>query len=248
MIKKLKRPFIRFVIAIACVLAAGGLFRLYTTQALSETQQEEVLVKGIPFVAVFIAILLVFVFVIVAAALLFSGKIPPRAYRPIEGIIIAGIVIGVVGLFQGWTLFGYEYGFLLLLISLAAFMIWSHIAPQTARSGAIAPPLTRRAHTVGIVAGVIVWTLLAILISRANQPAEPYGLSPALWQMKNDEERAAIVDDAEDDYRQVTIPLIVLGCLLPGAVAYFAGREIAAHAGAPRAEAIPPADEVRLSG
>jgi hypothetical protein len=248
MIKKLKRPFIRFVIAIACVLAAGGLFRLYTTQALSETQQEEVLVKGIPFVAVFIAILLVFVFVIVAAALLLSGKVPPRAYRPIEGIIIGGIVIGVVGLFQGWTLFGYEYGFVLLLLSLAAFMIWSHVAPQTARSGAIAPPLTRRAHTVGIVAGVIVWALIVILISRANQPAEPYGLSPALWEMKNDEERAAIVDEAGDDYRQVTIPLIVLGSLLPGAAAYFAGREIAAHAGAPRAETIPPADEVRLSG
>jgi lysylphosphatidylglycerol synthetase-like protein (DUF2156 family) len=248
MIKKLKRPFIRFVIAIACFLALGGLFRLYTTEVMSETQQQEVLVKGIPFVAVFIAILLVFIFVIVAAALLLKGKVPPRTYRPVESVIIAGIVIGVVGLFQGWTLFGYEYGFLLLLISLLLFMIWSHITPQTARSGVHAPPLTRRAHTIGIVAGVIVWVLIVILVNRANQPVEPYGLSPALWNMKNDEERAAIVDDAEDQHRQVTIPLIVLGSLLPGAIAYFAGREIAAQAGAPRTGAIQPADGVRLGG
>ena len=248
MIKRLQRPFIRFVIAIACFLALGGLFRLYTTEVLSETQQQEVLVKGIPFVAVFIAILLVFIFVIVAAALLLSGKVPPRTYRPVESVIIAGIVIGVVGLFQGWTLFGYEYGFLLLLISLLLFMIWSHITPQTARSGATAPPLTRRAHTVGIVAGVIVWVVIVILVNRANQPIEPYGLSPALWNMKNDEERAVIIDDAEDHHRQVTIPLIALGSLLPGAIAYFAGREIAAQASAPGPGTIRPADGVRLGG
>lgn len=247
MIQTLKGPFIKFTIAIVCILAAGGLFRLYTTEALSETQQEEVLVKGIPFLAVFVAILLVFIFVIVAAAKLLGGKVPPRAYRSIEAIIIAGIVGGVIGLFQGWTLFGYEYGFVLLLTSLAGFMIWSHIPPQTARSGVIAPPMTRRARTIGLIAAVIVWVVLAILIARANQPAEPYGLSPALWQMKNEEERAVIVDDAEDNYRQVVIPLTLLGSLLPGAAAYVAAREIAAQAGAPRAETIRPANRVRLN-
>jgi len=89
--------------------------------------------------------------------------------------------------------------------------------------------------------------VLAILIARANQPAEPYGLSPALWQMKNEEERAVIVDDAEDNYRQVVIPLTLLGSLLPGAAAYVAAREIAAQAAAPRAGTIRPANKARLN-
>lgn len=246
MIDTLKKPFIRFVIAIACVLAVGGLFRLYTTQALSEEQQEEVLVKGIPFVAVFVAILLAYIFLVAAGALLLSGKIPARTYRPIESIIIAGILIGVVGLFQGWTLFGYEYGFVLVLVSLLAFIVWSHITPRPARLDGQLPPLTRQAHIIGIVAGAIVWGVVAVAVIRDNQPAEPYGLSPALWQMKNEEERAAIVDDAENDYRRIKIPLILLGSVLPGAAAYFAAREIAAQVGAPLPGRVQPAEKARL--
>jgi len=32
-------------------------------------------------------------------------------YRSVEAIIIAGILLGVIGLFQGWKLFAYEIGF-----------------------------------------------------------------------------------------------------------------------------------------
>jgi len=43
------------------------------------------LIKAIPFVAVFVSIVLAFIFVIVAIALALHGRVPERSYRPIEG-------------------------------------------------------------------------------------------------------------------------------------------------------------------
>ena len=74
-------------------------------------------------------------------------------------------------------------------------------------------------------------------------------VSPACARCVDEcEERAVIVDDAEDNYRQVVIPLTLLGSLLPGAAAYVAAREIAAQTAAPRAGTIRPANRVRLNG
>jgi hypothetical protein len=224
MIQKLKRPFIGFVIAIAVVLAFGGLFRLYTVEVLSQDKQDEVLIKAIPFVAVFVSIVLVFVFVIVAAAILLNGKVPQRTYRPIEAIIIAGILLGVV---QGWKLFTYEYGFLLLLISLLTFMVWSHVTPLPLGQSKALPPLSRSAHSSGLIAGVVIWIAVAILGSLAVKPSEPYGISPQIWnRMMDDNERQATADEAEDEYIQVKIPIMALFALMPAGLVYLAVREL----------------------
>ena len=45
-------------------------------------------------------------------------------------IIIAGIVLGIVGMFQPWTFAGYRYGFMLLFFSTLAFILWSHVVPK----------------------------------------------------------------------------------------------------------------------
>jgi hypothetical protein len=46
-----------------------------------------------------------------------------------ERVIIGGIVLGVVCMFQPWVFVGYKYGFLLVLFSTLAFIVWSHVTP-----------------------------------------------------------------------------------------------------------------------
>jgi MFS family permease len=91
---------------------------------------DNVLLTGVPFILTFVAIILAFAFLIVVAAKLLNDNVPPRIYQVIEWIIIGGIVVGVVGMFQPWTLFGYQVGFLLLFVCLLAFNVWSHVTPR----------------------------------------------------------------------------------------------------------------------
>lgn len=224
--KRLIRPARGFAIAIILVLAFGGAFALYTNEGMSQEQRDEVLIKAIPFVAVFVSIVLAFIFVIVAIALALHGRVPERSYRPIEGLIIAGIVLGVVALFQGWKIFAYEYGFLLLLLSTLAFLIWSHVTPMSTTGSRLMPPLERRAHLIGLVAGGVLWAALAIGLIVDARPAEPYGVRRQVWDlMMTEEERAATAEEAQSEHRTNQAPVFALISLLPGAIVYFATRE-----------------------
>lgn len=214
-----------FVIAIVIVLGFGGLFSLYT-DTLSEEKQGEVLIKAIPFVAVFVSIILVFICLIVLIAIGLENKVPQRTYRPIERVIIAGILLGVAGLFQGWRLFAYEVGFLVLLASLLLFMVWSHLNPMPTRQSRQLPPLRQQAHVIGLVIGVIVGGIIAAAVISDAQPAEPYGIGQTLWNFKDDAEKAQIKEDAENDYRNSKIPLILFASLMPAVLVYLAVREL----------------------
>ncbi len=214
-----------FVIAIVIALGFGGLFSLYT-DTLSEEKQGEVLIKAIPFVAVFVSIILVFICLIVLIAIGLENKVPQRTYRPIERVIIAGILLGVVGLFQGWRLFAYEVGFLVLLASLLLFMVWSHLNPMPARRSRQLPPLSQQAHIIGLVIGVIVGGIVVAAVISDAQPAEPYGIGQTLWNFKDDAEKAQIKADAENDYRNSKIPLILFASLMPTSLVYLAVREL----------------------
>ena len=86
------------------------------------------------FLTVFLAILMAFIFFgVVFVSQELSGKVPQQLYGVIERIIIAGILLGVIGMFQPLTLTGYRIGFYVLLISTLAFIVWSHITPRTTR-------------------------------------------------------------------------------------------------------------------
>lgn len=224
--KRLTRIVIRFAITIAIVLAFGGLFKLYTDQLPPE--QQEVWVLAIPFVATFVSIVLAFACVIVLVALAFDKKVPQRTYRPVERIIIAGIFIGIVGLFQGWRLFPFEYGFLVLLIAVLLFMVWSHLTPMSSRQSKLIAPLSQRAHRLGLAAGVVVWLTLATAGCLAARPVEPYGNSKQIWELMMDEEqRAQAAQDAQTDYATGRAPYLILISLLPGAIVYLVTRELA---------------------
>jgi hypothetical protein len=84
------------------------------------------------FLTIFLAILMAFIFLIAFVASELGGEIPQRPYRLIEAAIVAGILLGVVGMFQPWALLGYRIGFHLLLASTLAFTLWSHVSPKMA--------------------------------------------------------------------------------------------------------------------
>ncbi|MBZ0297503.1 MAG: hypothetical protein K8L99_33405, partial [Anaerolineae bacterium] len=208
------------------MLAFGGLFKLYSDQ-LPPEQQQQVLIQAIPFIAIFVSIVLAFACLIVLVAIAFNGKVPQRTYRPVERIIIAGIFIGIVGLFQGWRLFPYEYGFLVLLVSVLLFMVWSHLTPMSLRQSKQILPLSQRAHRIGLAVGIAVWLALAAITSLAARPVEPYGNSKQIWELMMDEEaRAQAAQDAETDYATGRAPYLIFISLLPGAIAYLVTREL----------------------
>ncbi len=83
------------------------------------------------FMAGFLTILFAYMYFIARMARRFNGRVHPRTYARIEGAIIAGIVLGIVSMFQPWTQTLYRLGFFLLLFSTLAFIVWSHVSPYS---------------------------------------------------------------------------------------------------------------------
>ena len=122
---------VTLLIVIAVLLVLGFLANQYISTTMTEEQlADNVFINAIPFVLIFAAIILGFIAVIVVVASMLDNNISPRAHRIIEQILIVGIVLGVVGMFQPWLFEGYRYGFVLLLISTLCFILWSHITPK----------------------------------------------------------------------------------------------------------------------
>jgi uncharacterized membrane protein YuzA (DUF378 family) len=85
------------------------------------------------FIIGFVGILLLYIYGIARANRRWSGRVPQRTYTNVEAFIIGGIVFGIVGMFQPWTMALYRIGFFALLFSTLAFIVWSHISPATVR-------------------------------------------------------------------------------------------------------------------
>ncbi len=89
--------------------------------------------QAVLFISGFLIILGLFITLIRAVANRLSGKVPQSTFDTVERVIIGGIVLGVFGMFQPWLFIGYKYGFLVLLFSTLAFIVWSHVTPAAAR-------------------------------------------------------------------------------------------------------------------
>jgi uncharacterized protein YneF (UPF0154 family) len=130
---KVSRPRIpiTLLIVIAVLLVLGLLAGPFINSRMTEQQlADNVIINAIPFVLIFAAIILAFIAIIVVVASMLDNNISPRAHRIVESVLIAGIVLGVVGMFQPWIFEAYKYGFVLLLISTLCFILWSHITPR----------------------------------------------------------------------------------------------------------------------
>jgi hypothetical protein len=89
--------------------------------------------QAVIFIIGFLIILGLFITLIRAVANRLNGKVPQSTFDTVERVIIGGIVLGVFGMFQPWLFIGYKYGFLVLLFSTLAFIVWSHVTPAAAR-------------------------------------------------------------------------------------------------------------------
>lgn len=202
------------------------IFKPLEDELFSKEAREGVFVQAIPFVTRFIALLLVFILVIALLATRFNHKISYRLYYPVELTIIAGILCGVVSLFQPWEAFSYEYGFMLLLGSTLSFTLWSHLIPRPSKDNALLPPLKIRDHLIGLIVGGVVVAFLAFEMAQQAKPEAPYGYRQRIWERGLDEdERQAIAQEAEDTYESFEVPYLIFMGLFPGTVVYFIVRE-----------------------
>jgi hypothetical protein len=127
--KRFRPPY--KLLAVALVLLIVGFIALpITSKPPAKVTATTVLITGIPFLFVFVAILLTYIAVIVTFSRYYSGYIPEKRFTPVFYACMGGIVLGVFLMFQPFLLKLYTVGFLVLLFSLLTFMIVGHILPK----------------------------------------------------------------------------------------------------------------------
>ncbi|MCS6847768.1 MAG: hypothetical protein RMN52_08645 [Anaerolineae bacterium] len=84
------------------------------------------------FIVGFFIILGLFIRLVQIAEKRLGGQVPEQRYSLIMSVIIAGMVAGIVMMFQPVVLALLEPGFLLLVVSTLAFILWSHVWPKPA--------------------------------------------------------------------------------------------------------------------
>jgi hypothetical protein len=132
MAKKRPRIPVGLLISIVVLLILGAIAGpIIRSLATPEQLANNVLLEAVPFILIFVAIVLTFIALIVVVASMLNENIASRPYRLIESILIAGIVVGVVGMFQPWLYILYKFGFLVLLVSTLGYILWSHVAPKS---------------------------------------------------------------------------------------------------------------------
>ena len=203
----------------------GLVFIPFSRAVLSEAARREVIVQAIPFVAIFVAILLLFILSVALVGLRWHLLVPARTHRVVEFTTIVGIIAGIFFLFQPWHLAPYHYGFGMLLGSTLAFIVWSHIAPRGTKDDALLPPFTRRATVAGILAALLLSGAIFAYYAVDAQPAEPYGMRARRWATLNEAQQAEVVATAATDYRRIYLPFLALYSLIPGFAVFFIVRE-----------------------
>jgi hypothetical protein len=209
----------------------GLLFTPFSRAFLSEEQQAEVIISAIPFVGYFAAIILVFILVVALLGQRFHQAVPFRTHQPIEFTAIAGILVGIVALFQPWSQSPYQFGFSTLLYATLGFILWSHVAPRGARDDLDLPPFSSRAITIGVMGALLVTLLIFVPLSLSARPEEPYGLRQRRWDSMREEQQIEVVAEARRTHRFVTLPVLLLFSALPGIATFYLLREVASPRG-----------------
>jgi hypothetical protein len=133
--KSSRKRLLLSMLSVAILLVLIGVIAQPLVQANTTVQQrtDNAILNGIGFILIFIGIIFAFVDLIILLATFLNRNVPERVYSPILNILIAGIVLGVIGMFQPFLFVLYQIGFVMLFVSLIGFMIWSHIVPKSVR-------------------------------------------------------------------------------------------------------------------
>jgi hypothetical protein len=126
---KIKPPYALPIASVLLVIfgVLYGKFILVTVPV--QQQINNVILTAIPFICYFVAILLVYIFLINMSAQFLNHRISPQIYKPLNFVIIAGIIVGILMMLQPFAIVLYKASFMVVLVSLLLFMIWSHITP-----------------------------------------------------------------------------------------------------------------------
>ena len=127
--RKVKPPFVLLIISVLLVVF-GFLYGKFILPTIPEaTQIDNVIVIAVPFISYFVAILLVYIFLINLSSQILSYRISAKIYKPVNILIIAGIIVGILMMLQPFTIVLFRISFMVVLVSLLLFMVWSHITP-----------------------------------------------------------------------------------------------------------------------
>jgi hypothetical protein len=119
------KPLIVGVILVAILL---GLKAILVPRLAPDTGQ------WVSFFLTLVAIISGFICFIAFASRLLSGRISARLFGILEKLLIAGILLGIVGMFQPWVQAFYPGGFLLLFAATWIFTLWGYVTPKSAHS------------------------------------------------------------------------------------------------------------------
>jgi len=127
--KKIRPPFILLIISVVIVIL-GILYQNFVLPGIPEqTQIDNVILIAVPFICYFVAILLVYIFLINITGQLLRGRVSEKLYNLLNLILIAGIIIGIIMMLQPLSMVLFKISFMIVLISLLLFMLWSHVTP-----------------------------------------------------------------------------------------------------------------------
>ena len=133
-----RRPHVPIGVPIATVLLfiLGRAWKPVMSAILgAEAVETQLLLIAAPFILTFAGIIMAYITVIWLTGSVLNDNISQEVHRPIERILILGIALGVIGLFQPWAQILYRLGFHLLLLSTFGFIWWSHIVPKAETYG-----------------------------------------------------------------------------------------------------------------
>lgn len=127
-----RRNLLLYLLGVIILLFALGWFTIpLATPTLQPGQDPpNVIVTLVPFIFFLFGILVALITFIILLATLVNGRVPEAVYRPIETLLIAGVIVGVLGMIQPWQIALFQWSFLLLLGCTLGYIVWSHLVPR----------------------------------------------------------------------------------------------------------------------
>lgn len=126
---KIRPPFVLPLVSVSLTIF-GFLYSKYFLETVPVNSRiDNVIIIAVPFICYFVAILLIYIFLINLISQILNHRISPKVYKPINIIIIAGILGGIFMMLQPFTIVLFKVSFMFVLISLLLFIFWSHVIP-----------------------------------------------------------------------------------------------------------------------
>ena len=121
--RQIVKPLIVGAILVAIFVALG---KILPPLLIPETGQ------WVSFFAALVAILSGFICFIAFMSRLLGGRISERLFGILEKLLIAGILLGIAGMFQPWVPVFYPAGFIVLFAATWIFTLWGYVVPKSA--------------------------------------------------------------------------------------------------------------------